>query len=99
MAIDKIIRKGNAGVTYNIGGNNEIANIDLVKLICSICDGLIPEKFNYKELIDFTDDRLGHDFRYSINSKKIHNDLGWSPEINFKDGLKDTIDWYLNSNN
>ena len=99
MAIDKIIRKGDVGATYNIGGDNEIANIDLVEMICSICDGLIPEKFNYKELIVFTDDRLGHDFRYSINSQKMHNDLGWSPKVNFKDGLTDTIDWYLNSNN
>ena len=71
----------------------------LNEMICSICDGLIPEKFNYKELIVFTDDRLGHDFRYSINSQKMHNDLGWSPKVNFKDGLTDTIDWYLNSNN
>ncbi len=89
-AIDAIIHKGKVGEVYNIGGNNEIQNIDIVKMICKALDK--PES-----LIEFVTDRKGHDLRYAIDSSKIQKELGWSPATKFEDGLKKTIDWYLNN--
>ena len=87
-AIDLVVRKGRVGEVYNIGGHNEMANIDIVKLICSKLDR--PES-----LISYVTDRKGHDMRYAIDPAKIHNELGWLPETNFDDGIEKTIRWYL----
>lgn len=87
-AIDLIIHNGTVGEVYNIGGHNEMKNIDIVKLIC--------KKLNKPEsLIRFVTDRKGHDLRYAIDPTKIHNELGWLPETRFADGIDLTIDWYL----
>ncbi len=87
-AIDLIIRKGRVGEVYNIGGHNEMRNIDIVRLICEALGK--PES-----LITHVTDRKGHDQRYAIDPAKIHNELGWLPETMFKDGIKKTIQWYL----
>lgn len=87
-AIDLIIHKGRVGEVYNIGGHNEMRNIDIVKLICKKLGK--PES-----LITYVTDRKGHDMRYAIDPTKIHNELGWLPETKFADGLQKTIDWYL----
>ena len=87
-AIDLIIHNGKVGEVYNVGGHNEMANIDIVKLICKHLDK--PES-----LITYVADRKGHDMRYAIEPTKIHNELGWLPETKFADGIKKTIDWYL----
>lgn len=98
-AIMTIIDKGVPGETYNIGGKNEIKNIDLVNRICNIMDEMIPSKKleSYKDLISYVEDRPGHDVRYAINSNKIENDLGWTPKYNFEKGLFETIKWYLDN--
>ena len=87
-AIDLIVRKGAVGEVYNVGGHNEMRNIDIVKLICK-------ELGKPESLITFVTDRKGHDMRYAIDPSKIHNELGWLPETKFEDGLKKTIQWYL----
>ena len=96
-AIIDILEKGKALETYNIGGSNEIKNIELVKLICSNLDKMAPldnGKF-YESLIRFVKDRPGHDTRYAINSNKIMKDLNWKPKIPFEVGLVETIKWYI----
>ena len=87
-AIDLIIHKGRVGEVYNIGGHNEMRNIDIVKLICK-------ELGKPESLITHVTDRKGHDMRYAIDPTKIHNELGWLPETKFADGIKKTIKWYL----
>jgi dTDP-glucose 4,6-dehydratase len=87
-AIDLIIHKGRVGEAYNIGGHNEMRNIDIVKMICD-------ELGKPHSLITYVTDRKGHDMRYAIDPSKIHDELGWLPETKFKDGIKLTIDWYL----
>ena len=87
-AIDLIIHKGRVGEVYNIGGHNEMKNIDIVKLICK-------ELGKPESLITHVTDRKGHDMRYAIDPTKIHNELGWLPETKFADGIKKTIKWYL----
>lgn len=87
-AIDVIVRKGRIGEIYNIGGHNEMANIDLVKLI-------VRELGKSEDMITYITDRKGHDFRYAIDASKIQNELGWFPETKFSDGIKATIKWYL----
>ncbi len=89
-AIDLIIHNGKVGEVYNIGGHNEMKNIDVVKLICKALGK--PES-----LITFVTDRKGHDMRYAIDPTKIHNELGWLPKTSFKEGIQKTIDWYLNN--
>ena len=89
-AIDLIIHNGRVGEVYNIGGHNEMKNIDIVKLICK-------ELGKPESLIVHVGDRKGHDMRYAIDPTKIHNELGWLPETKFADGIKKTIDWYLNN--
>ena len=98
-ALINISKNGKIGETYNIGGNNELANLDLVKQICEIIDKKIPQKKSYKRLISFVEDRLGHDFRYSINSKKIRNKLNYKLNYNMKDGLNQTVSWYISNKN
>jgi dTDP-glucose 4,6-dehydratase len=87
-AIDAVLHKGKCGEVYNIGGNNEKRNIDIVKLI-------LAELGKPDSLIAFVTDRLGHDRRYAINASKIRDDLGWSPSVTFEQGIRKTIDWYL----
>ncbi len=98
-ALISVLKKGKIGETYNIGGNNEVKNIDVVNAICEILDNELPfnDGKSYKELITFVNDRPGHDFRYAIDSSKIKNDLGWSPRESFSSGLHKTIQWYLNN--
>ena len=98
-AIHTIIEKGEIGETYNIGGNNEIQNIDIVKTICNLLDNIRPSGNlkSYQELITFVKDRPGHDLRYAIDSSKLQNKLGWTPKETFEMGIRKTIDWYLDN--
>ena len=100
-ALYKVATSAKTFSHYNIGGWNEMKNIDVVHMICSELDLLIHDKpkhiSSFKELIDFVDDRPGHDKRYAIDASKINNDIGWKPKENFESGLKKTIEWYLNS--
>jgi len=89
-AIDVIVHKGTIGEVYNVGGHNEMTNIDIVKLILKELDK--PES-----LISYVTDRKGHDLRYAIDPTKIHSELGWLPQVKFKDGIKKTIQWYLDN--
>lgn len=89
-AIDLVLQKGRVGEFYNIGGHNEMRNIDIVKLICA-------ELGKSESLITYVTDRKGHDQRYAIDPTKIHNELGWLPETKFADGIKKTIQWYLDN--
>lgn len=91
-AIDLIIHKGRIGEIYNVGGHNEMPNIDIVKLICHALNK--PEA-----LITYVNDRKGHDLRYAINPEKIHKELGWLPEVSFSGGIEKTISWYLDNKN
>lgn len=98
LAIDMIFHQGKIGDTYNIGGNNEWKNIDLVKHLCSIMDEkLNREKGDSEKLITYVTDRAGHDFRYAIDSGKLMNELGWKPSVTFEQGLEKTVDWYLSN--
>ncbi len=95
-AIDIIFHQGKPGETYNIGGNNEWKNIDLVKLLCKIMDKKLNREPNTSEkLISFVKDRPGHDLRYAISSKKLQTMTSWRPIPNFEEGLEKTVDWYL----
>jgi dTDP-glucose 4,6-dehydratase len=95
-AIDLIFHKGKLGDTYNIGGNNEWKNIDLVKLLCRIMDRKLDRAEGTSDkLITFVTDRAGHDLRYAIDSSKLQNELGWEPSLQFDEGLEKTVDWYL----
>lgn len=95
-AIDLIFHKGNIGETYNIGGFNEWKNIDIVKVIVKITDRLLGNPKGHSEkLITFVPDRLGHDMRYAIDSRKLQRELGWEPSLQFEEGIEKTIRWYL----
>ena len=97
-AIDLIFHKGAAGETYNIGGNNEWKNIDLIRLLCRIMDRRLGRKEGESEkLITFVKDRAGHDLRYAIDSSKLQRELGWKPFLDFERGLEQTVDWYLSN--
>ncbi len=97
-AIDLIFHQGKPGDTYNIGGNNEWKNIDLVKALCRIMDKKLGRNPGTSEdLITFVKDRAGHDLRYAIDSSKLQRELGWTPRMKFEEGLENTIDWYLNN--
>ena len=95
-AIDLIFHKGMIGETYNIGGNNEWQNINIIKKICQIMDKKLGhESGSSEKLITFVKDRAGHDLRYAIDSTKIQNDLGWKPMLQFEEGIEKTVEWYL----
>ncbi|NHC60262.1 dTDP-glucose 4,6-dehydratase [Paenalcaligenes suwonensis] len=96
-AIYSILEKGKIGDSYNISSNNEVKNIDLVTTICSILDDIFPESKNkpHNNLIEFVEDRLGHDFRYALDTKKLNKEIGWKSEVGFEDRLKETVLWYV----
>lgn len=97
-AIDLIYHKGTNGETYNVGGNNEWRNIDLIKVLCKQMDEKLGREAGTSEkLIAYVTDRAGHDMRYAIDAAKLMNDLGWSPTVTFEQGLSKTIDWYLDN--
>ena len=103
-ALYLVATKGEVGETYNIGGHNEKANIDVVKGICSLLEELSPvdsylgkTKRNFDDLITYVDDRPGHDIRYAIDASKIERDLGWVPLESFESGIRKTVEWYLNN--
>ena len=96
-AIRNVLRSGQLGEVYNIGGNNEMANIDVVHHICDLLDQLRPraDQTSYRSLITFVKDRPGHDKRYAIDATKITNQLGWHPAETFASGIRKTVEWYL----
>ncbi|BCV57500.1 dTDP-glucose 4,6-dehydratase [Shewanella algae] len=100
-ALYKVVSEGAVGETYNIGGHNEKANIEVVKTICSLLEELVPNKpkgvDQYLELITYVKDRPGHDVRYAIDAAKIERELGWKPQETFESGIRKTVEWYLNN--
>ena len=92
---------GKIGETYNIGGHNELQNIEVVKTVCGILDELVPSKLDdisqYEQLITYVGDRVGHDVRYAIDASKIATELNWTPNETFETGIKKTVEWYLNN--
>ncbi|MDC5703122.1 dTDP-glucose 4,6-dehydratase [Vibrio europaeus] len=100
-ALYTVLTKGEIGETYNIGGHNEKANIDVVKEICRLLEELVPNKPHgialYSDLITYVADRPGHDVRYAIDASKIERELGWVPEESFESGLRKTVEWYLSN--
>ena len=98
-ALYAVVKSGNAGETYNIGGHNEKQNIEVVRIICEILEELVPDKpnnvDNYSDLITYVTDRPGHDLRYAIDASKIEKELGWLPEETFETGIRKTVEWYL----
>jgi dTDP-glucose 4,6-dehydratase len=100
-ALYQVVTEGLVGETYNIGGHNEKANIDVVKTICSLLEELVPNKpkgvESYQDLITYVKDRPGHDLRYAIDATKIEKELNWTPTETFESGLRNTVEWYLNN--
>ena len=101
-ALMTVVSKGKTGETYNIGGNNERTNIQVVKKICTILNEIVirPTEYgvnDFEDLIEFVEDRPGHDLRYAIDSKKIKNDLGWQPQETFESGMEKTVKWYVDN--
>jgi len=95
-AIDMVFHQANLGETYNIGGWNELTNIELIHTLCDVMDEKLGrEKGESKKLITFVTDRAGHDKRYAIDASKIKKELGWEPSLQFEEGLRKTVDWYL----
>jgi len=96
-ALDLIAEQGRPGETYNVGGRNERRNIDVVRSICAVLDGLVPAKRPREELIEFVNDRPGHDARYAIDATKLETELGWRARDDFDSGIEKTIAWYLDN--
>lgn len=100
-ALYKVVTEGEVGETYNIGGHNEKANIEVVKMICSLLEELVPNKpegvNQYQDLITYVTDRPGHDVRYAIDASKIERELGWTPKESFETGIRKTVEWYLSN--
>lgn len=96
-ALLTILMKGEVGETYNVGGHNEVANIDLVRMICRILDDLMPRSGgqSYSDQITFVTDRPGHDQRYAIDASKIRHKLGWTPSVTIEEGIRQTVSWYI----
>ena len=98
-ALLNVINKGIIGSTYCIGGKNEKTNLEVLNIICRIINEKINDGFKYETLITHVDDRIGHDFRYAIDSSKIKNEFNWEPKFTFEKGISQTIDWYLKNLN
>ena len=98
-AIYTILQKGNIGETYNVGGNNEIKNIQVVEILCDLLNRIRPADSgkSYHELIAFVKDRPGHDFRYAIDASKLKKEIGWEIKESFETGIQKTIEWYLDN--
>ena len=96
-ALYQVATQGKIGDTYNIGGHNEIMNIDVVDQICALMDELAPKDYLHKQLITYVTDRPGHDHRYAIDASKIAQDIGWTPKQTFATGLAKTVNWYLDN--
>jgi dTDP-glucose 4,6-dehydratase len=94
-ALEVVLEKGRPGETYNIGGNSEHTNLEVVETICASLDKISPDNSPHQKQINFVDDRPGHDFRYAMDISKISQELGWQPTISFADGLEDTVSWYV----
>jgi dTDP-glucose 4,6-dehydratase len=94
-ALLTVLERGQVGRSYNVGGENEVANIDLVRMICALIDGMRPEGAPHDRLIRFVTDRPGHDARYAIDPTRIRTELGWRPSVTLKEGLRRTVAWYL----
>ncbi|MBO9127834.1 MULTISPECIES: dTDP-glucose 4,6-dehydratase [unclassified Rhizobium] len=98
-ALLTVLSSGKVGRSYNVGGQNEARNIDLVRIICAILDELKPADFPYAQQITFVADRPGHDLRYAIDSSRIQVELGWRPSVTLEQGLRKTVQWYLDNEN
>ncbi|RPD87517.1 dTDP-glucose 4,6-dehydratase [Neisseria weixii] len=100
-ALYQVVTEGEIGETYNIGGHNEKANIEVVRTICTLLEELVPNKpqgvARYEDLITYVKDRPGHDVRYAIDAAKIGRELGWQPKETFESGIRKTVEWYLNN--
>jgi len=98
-ALYLIFKRGNPGESYTIGGNSELQNIEVVRLICCLLDELCGKKprgvSNYFDLVEFIEDRAGHDMRYAMDFQKLRDELGWEPKYSFEEGLRKTVAWYL----
>jgi dTDP-glucose 4,6-dehydratase len=94
-ALWAVLTRGRIGQTYNIGGNAEMKNIEVVRTICAILDRIRPQNAPHERLISYVTDRPGHDFRYAINAAKIRDELGWEPRETFESGLERTVSWYV----
>ncbi|MBY8976093.1 dTDP-glucose 4,6-dehydratase [Rhodobacteraceae bacterium NNCM2] len=97
VALLAVLTRGRLNETYNIGGNNEAQNIEIVRTICAVLDELRPDGAPHDRLITFVTDRPGHDFRYAIDAGKIMNELGWRPSVTLEEGLRKTVNWYLDN--
>ena len=97
-ALILVLEKGKVGRSYNIGGENERTNLELVKILCEILDRLRPRTSGqYSDLITFVKDRPGHDARYAIDPSRIRDELGWRPSVTIEQGLEKTVQWYLDN--
>jgi dTDP-glucose 4,6-dehydratase len=96
-ALDLIAERGRVGETYNVGGRNERRNIDVVRRICAVLDDFAPADRPREELIEFVDDRPGHDARYAIDATRLEDELGWKAQENFESGIEKTVRWYLDN--
>ena len=96
-ALLTVVQRGQVGRSYNIGGENEARNIDLVRMICTLMDELVPEGAPHDQLITFVTDRPGHDLRYAIDPKRMRGELGWRPSVTLEEGLRRTVRWYLDN--
>ncbi|MEP1522222.1 dTDP-glucose 4,6-dehydratase [Ascidiaceihabitans sp.] len=94
-ALLTVLAKGAQGRSYNIGGHNEVRNIDLVRMICALLDEMRPGAAPYANLIEFVTDRPGHDVRYAIDASRVRDELGWVPSVTLEEGLRKTVAWYL----
>lgn len=94
-ALWRVLEAGQTGRVYNVGGNNELTNMTVIKTICEYLDELRPEQSPHIDLVEYVTDRPGHDRRYAIDSQRIQSELGWQPQVDFEGGLRSAMDWYL----